>query len=268
MVSHDPTRPAAGEQATRFAAARAGKARVLVVEDHPIVRLGLCQLINAEPDLEACGEAAGAQEALERLEECSPDAAVVDVALNGRNGIELVKDLKARRRDLPVLVLSMYDESLYAERALRAGAMGYVMKEEAASQVLAALRRVLNGHVYLSDRLSSTMVRRVLDGTAAGGSPLEQLSDRELEVFQLIARGLPMREIARRLHRSVKTVETHREHLKAKLGLKSSGELLRYAVEHNVAALGGSARADEVPVAPPPVQVPTFLTADAARGQA
>jgi DNA-binding NarL/FixJ family response regulator len=262
MSSHGPKRPAAAP----VGAARQSKARVLIVEDHPIVRRGLQDLINAEPDLQTCGEAAGAEEALGQLDFCQPDVVIVDVALHGRNGIELVKDLKAHRPDLPVLVLSMYDESLYAERALRAGAMGYLMKEEATTKVLSAIRRIMDGHVYLSDKLSSTMVRRVLDGAAtASQSPLDQLSDRELEVFQHIAQGLPMREIARRLHRSVKTVETHREHLKAKLGLKSSGELLRYAVEHNVAALAGTASASGAPVSQPPTEESNLLTLDAAR---
>jgi DNA-binding NarL/FixJ family response regulator len=224
----------------------------MIVEDHPIVRRGLLDLINGEPDFEGCGEAANADDALDQLEECRPDAAIVDVGLQGRNGIELVKDIRARIPNLPILVLSMYDESLYAERALRAGAMGYLMKEEATANVLAALRRILGGHVYLSDRFSSSMVRRVLEGAAScGGSPLDQLSDRELEVFQLIAQGLPVREIAKRLHRSIKTVETHREHLKAKLGISTSGELLRYAVEHDIAGTRGAPQGNGTAAAAP-----------------
>ena len=224
-----------------------GKARVLVVEDHPIVRRGLIDLIDGEADLECCGEAADADEALQLLESCAPDAAVVDVALRGRNGIDLVKDIRVRRPGLPVLVLSMYDETLYAERALRAGAMGYVMKQEATEKVLSALRRILNGHVYLSEALSSTMVRRVVVGSGAGESPLNQLSDRELEVLQLIAQGLPTREIAQRLHRSVKTIESHRENLKAKLGLRSGSELVRYAIEHQGTRAEGAAGGDGAP---------------------
>jgi DNA-binding NarL/FixJ family response regulator len=267
MISHVTKQSASNAAPTPVPPGGRRKARVLIVEDHPIVRRGLIDLVDGEPDLGTCAEAANAEEALGQLEECSPDVAIVDVALHGRNGIELVKDMRALRPDLPVLVLSMYDESLYAERALRAGAMGYVMKQEATTKVLTALRRILDGHVYLSDKLSSTMVRRVLGGAEAGTrSHLDQLSDRELEVFQLIAEGLPMREIARRLHRSVKTVETHREHLKAKLGLKSSGELLRYAVEHNVAALARPASADEAPVPQPPVEAPNLLGLDAAQG--
>lgn len=209
---------------------------ILIVEDHPIVRRGLADMINGEPDLVVCGEAATADEALDALEACDPPprAAIVDISLDGRNGIDLLKDIKARRPRLPVLVLSMYDETLYAERALRAGASGYIMKQEAIGKVLEALRRVLAGQVYVSENLSSLMVRKALEGAAAAapGSPFDRLSDRELEVFQLIAQGLPTRQIAEKLYRSVKTVEAHREHIKSKLGLKSSGELLRYAIEH------------------------------------
>ena len=210
------------------------KARILLVEDHPIVRRGLTEVINGEPDLSVCAEAASAEQALEALEAChpAPDAAVVDISLDGRNGIDLLKDLKNRHPDMPVLVLSMYDEAVYAERALRAGASGYVMKQEATGKVLEAVRRVLDGQVYVSEKLSTVMVRRVLDGATTAGSPFDQLSDRELEVFQLIAKGLGTRQIAEKLYRSVKTIEAHREHIKAKLGLQSSGELVRYAIEH------------------------------------
>lgn len=209
------------------------RSRVLLVEDHPIVRRGLADVINGEPDLTVCAEAADAGQALEALAHARADAAIFDISLDGKNGIELLKEVKALYPELPVLVLSMYDESLYAERALRAGASGYVMKQEAIGNVLTALRRILAGQLYLSENLSSAMLRRAVDGgPATVRSPLEQLSDRELEVFHLIAKGLPLRQIAEKLYRSVKTIDAHREHIKAKLGLGSSGELLRYAIEH------------------------------------
>jgi DNA-binding NarL/FixJ family response regulator len=212
----------------------AEKTRVLIVDDHAIVRQGLIQVLNAQHDIVVCGEAEDAPQALALLESTAPGLVVCDVSLKGRNGIELVKDIHSRRPNLPVLVLSMYDESLYAERALRAGARGYIMKQEVLGKLMEAIRRVLSGEIYLSDRFASAMVRKALDGKSTASSPFRDLSDRELEVFQYIGEGLPTREIAERLFLSVKTIETHREHIKAKLGLKSSSQLLRYAIEHAV----------------------------------
>jgi DNA-binding NarL/FixJ family response regulator len=209
--------------------------RILIVDDHPIMRQGLITLLEGEDDLEVCGEAEDVPQALEAIENSHPDFAIVDISLKGRSGMELLKDLQQYHPKLQVMVLSMYDESLYAERALRCGARGYVMKQEAMDKVLAAIRRILAGDLYISEKLSSTMMQRLLDKSSPGsGSPLKQLTDREIEVFQRIGQGRSLREIAEELCLSAKTIETHREHLKAKLGLQSSGELLRYAIERAV----------------------------------
>ncbi|MFN3397693.1 MAG: response regulator [Sulfurimicrobium sp.] len=207
------------------------KIKVLIVDDHPIVRQGIAQLINQEADLAACCEAGNAQEALDIMERGMPDILLVDISLDGVSGIELVKILKSRHPQIPALVISMHDESLYAERALRAGARGYIMKQEATEKMLAAIRQVISGDIYLSERMQAKILQRVLGGDGGGLSPIDLLSDRELEVFRLIGRGLATRHIARELNRSVKTVETHRAHLKDKLGLKNAAELARYAVQ-------------------------------------
>lgn len=193
----------------------------------------MAQLINREPDLEVCGEADSAHEALALLKALKPDLAVIDLSLEDRSGIDLLKDVMVRRPALPVLILSMHHESLYAERALHAGARGYVMKQEAPDTVLAAMRKILQGEVYLSEKMAAQMLRSLADrhSGAAAVSPIERLSDRELEVFRMIGRGFSTSEIAEQLFLSVKTVETHREHIKHKLKLAKKGELLRYAVE-------------------------------------
>jgi DNA-binding NarL/FixJ family response regulator len=212
---------------------RTTKARVLLVDDHPIVRQGLGQLINEEPDLSIVGEAEDFQQALAAVDTANPDVAIVDISLKDRSGIELIKEFRAKRPDLPILVLSMHDESLHAERVLRAGAKGYIMKQEATEQVMNAIRRVLRGEVYLSERMSSRMVNRLVAGPQnVGGSPIERLSDREFEVFQMIGQGVGPSEIAERLGLSVKTVETHRERIKEKLNLASGSELIRYAMQY------------------------------------
>jgi DNA-binding NarL/FixJ family response regulator len=211
------------------------KARVYVVDDHPIVRGGLAQLINQEQDLQVCGEAADAATAFDGITQLKPDVAVVDLSLHGPDGLELVKNLGTHHIPVPVVILSMHDESLYAERALRAGARAYLMKQEAAEQVLVALRRVLAGDIYVSDRIASRLLGQIA-GTrqAAGGSPLRCLSDRELDVFRRIGRGSATRQIAEDLHLSVKTVESYRTHIKEKLGLSSAVELVHCAVEWSV----------------------------------
>jgi len=207
------------------------KARVLIVDDHPIARLGLAQLINQEQDLEVSAEAENAQEALKAFASCEPDVAIVDISLRGRNGLELVRDIRARHSSLPILVLSIHDETLYAGRALRAGASGYIMKEEAAEEVVAAIRCVLAGEIYLSKNMASRMLHKALRGTgSAAGSPAELLSNRELEVFELMGRGMGTRQVAERLDLSVKTVESYQAHIKAKLNLPSGTELLRHAI--------------------------------------
>ncbi len=208
------------------------KTNIFIVDDHPIVRQGLAQLISQEPDLTVCGEAEDAEAALEAIGRLRPQLAIVDISLRQGNGIELVKDLKARQAAVSVIVLSMHDEALYAERVLRAGAKGYLMKQEATGKVVAAIRKVLNGGIYLSPEMEARMLKKFLGETPCReGSPVERLSDRELEVLQAIGQGRGTREIAASLHLSVKTIEAYREHLKAKLQLKNARELVRYAIQ-------------------------------------
>jgi DNA-binding NarL/FixJ family response regulator len=202
------------------------------VEDHPLTRNGLTQLINYQIDLQVCGHASTVAMTIGGVDEAEPDLVIVDVSLPDGHGIELVKDLKARHPQSRILVLSMHDEGLYAERAFRAGASGYIMKQEPADTVLAAVRRILCGETYLSPR----MQERVLNHFAAGkpaalNSNIERLTDRELEVFEMLGRGFGTREIARHLRLGMSTVETHRAHLKEKLDLKSGTELTCRAVE-------------------------------------
>jgi DNA-binding NarL/FixJ family response regulator len=207
------------------------KNRIFIVDDHPIVRKGLTQLINQEPDLTVCGEAENAEAALELLKKVKPDLAIVDISLRGIDGIELTKLIKVRFENIPVLVVSMHDESLFAERALRAGARGYIMKQEAIEKMMEAIHKVLRGELYVSDRVSANIVKRFVDGKAEGvSSPEELLSDREMEVFQLIGQGFGTRQIADQLHVSVKTVETYRANIKEKLNLKNATELMKHAV--------------------------------------
>jgi DNA-binding NarL/FixJ family response regulator len=220
---------------------RKGKIKVLLVDDHPILRKGLGQLINNESDMMVCGEAEDSPKAFELVGTLSPDVMVVDVSLKGGNGIELIKNVKARFPELPILVLSMHDESLYAERALRAGSLGYIMKEEAIEQVLVAIRRVITGEIFLSDRMKSRMLQQLATGGRAKGvsNPIENLTDRELEVFRMIGEGRSTRQIAGELHLSVRTVEAYREYIKGKLNLKNSTELVQHAfhwVHHEAAA--------------------------------
>lgn len=219
---------------------RKPKTKVLLVDDHPILRRGLAQLINQEQDMAVCGEAEDAPKAFEAVSTLQPDVAVVDISLKGGNGIELIKNVKARFPDLPILVLSMHDESLYAERALRAGGLGYIMKEEAIEQVLAGIRRVLVGEIFLSDKMKAKMLQQLANGKAkAFVSPIEHLTDRELEVFRLIGEGRSTRQIATELHLSVRTVEAYREYIKGKLNLKNATELVQHAfhwVHHEAAA--------------------------------
>jgi DNA-binding NarL/FixJ family response regulator len=207
------------------------KNRIFIVDDHPIVRRGLGQLINQEDDLVICGEADNAETALELLKKVKPDLAIVDISLRGIDGIELTKLIKARFDSIPVLVVSMHDESLFAERALKVGARGYIMKQEAIEKMMEAIRKVLRGELYVSERVSANIVKRFVDGRAEGvSSPEELLSDRELEVFQLIGQGFATRQIADQLHVSVKTVEAYRANIKDKLNLKNATELIKHAV--------------------------------------
>ncbi len=208
------------------------KRRVLIVDDHPVFRHGISALINAEQDFEVCGQAHTSPLALDAMRKLNPDVALVDVSLPGTNGVELIKLMKAEQPKLPILVLSMHDESLYALRALRAGALGYVMKAEALNSVLIALRKVLEGRIYVSDKFSDRLIFQAVQAVDGGlGSPVDQLSDRELEVLERIGRGSSTREVAEDLNLSVKTIETHRAHIKEKLGFKDAREMLRFANE-------------------------------------
>lgn len=209
------------------------RTRVLLVEDHPIVREGMVQLINDEADLLVCGEASDTAEALDAVRNLHPDVAVVDLSLKDRSGMDVIKEIRQIDLDLPILVLSMHDESLQAERALRAGARGYIMKHEATEKVLTAIRRVLAGEVYLSERMSTRMLQKLVDTRkSVADSPLESLTNRELEIFTMMGQGVGPRDIAARLSLSLKTVEAHRDHIKQKLNIKTSHELIRHAMQY------------------------------------
>lgn len=207
------------------------KKRILLVDDHPMLRAGLAALINKQPDLEVCAEAEDAAKALQATLHAVPDLVVTDLTMPGRGGLEFIKDVHARHSDLPVLVVSMHDETLYAERALRAGARGYLMKEAGGEKLLAAIRHVLSGQVYVSERLSAQLLDSMTSRRPRGSSsPIEKLSDREFQVFQLIGQGRNTREIAQQLHLSPKTVDVHRANIKDKLGLLDATALVRHAV--------------------------------------
>ncbi len=208
------------------------RTRILLVDDHPIVRRGLAQLINYETDLFVCGEAGSAQEALSAIEKLQPQVIVLDLSLGNTNGISLIKDIRNQYGPIPILILSMHDENLYAERALRAGALGYIMKEEATERVIEAVRRVLRGEIHLSEKIATRLLHNLVGGSNTnhnGGSSIEALSNRELEIFELTGRGMSTRAIADKLNVSIKTVEAHRANIKHKLRLNNSIELLQHA---------------------------------------
>jgi len=206
---------------------RTRKHRLFLVEDHPVTREGFAKLLNFEPDLEVCGEAGAAAEALAAVNALHPDLVIVDISLAGRSGLELLKDLAYQHPKLLMLVLSTHDEGLYAERSLRAGARGYIMKSASTSQILAAIRHVLSGKTYLSERMNQVLHNRLIESRAAPlTSGVERLSDRELEIFKLIGHGLSTAQIASTLDISPNTVSTHRAHIREKLGLESLNELV------------------------------------------
>ncbi|MGH9406970.1 MAG: response regulator transcription factor [Terriglobia bacterium] len=208
------------------------KSRVFIVDDHPVVRQGLAQLINREPDLAVCGEAGESQAALDAISVARPDILLLDISLAGPDGLELLKNIRLRDAQLPVLVLSMHDESTYAERALRAGANGYIMKQEATERVLIAIRRTLSGEVYVSERVADRLLHQYLGRPKpVTQSPVDSLTDRELEVFRLIGEGYGTRQIAEELRLSVKTVESHQARIKEKLSFHSARELVQHAVQ-------------------------------------
>ncbi len=208
------------------------KHRILLVDDHPITRQGVTVLINGECDLEVVGEADSAPSAIAFLQKQPADLAVIDITLKTTNGVELMKHIRVLAPDMPVLVMSMHDESLYAERAMRAGARGYIMKQEASRNVLTAIRTVLSGELYLSDKMKERMLYRIVSNRKEKvGFSMDTLSDREMEVFQLIGNGYSTRQIAEKLNLSVKTIDSYREHLKLKLQLETGKDLVRYAIQ-------------------------------------
>jgi DNA-binding NarL/FixJ family response regulator len=214
--------------------AKPAKKRVLVVDDHPMMREGLAQLISREPDLAMAGEANTAHDALQKVGELKPDLVIVDITLPGRSGLELIKDIQAVHPGTLTLVVSMHEESLYAERVLRAGGRGYVMKQEGGKKLLEAMRHVLSGQIYVSSSMSARILeifsgRRALDARTPA-NPVEGLTDREFEIYRLIGQGVSTRDIAKQLHLSVKTVEVHRLNIKTKLKLSTASELIHHAV--------------------------------------
>ena len=211
--------------------AKAEKKRILVVDDHPMMREGFAQLITRERDLAMCGEADTAHDALEKVGQLKPDLVIVDITLPGRSGLELIKDIQAMHPGTLVLVVSMHEESLYAERVLRAGGRGYVMKQEGGKKLLEAIRQVLAGQIYVSSSMSARILE-IFSGKRpeTGTSRIEGLTDREFEIYRLIGQGLSTRDIAKQLHLSAKTVEVHRLNIKTKLKLTTASELIHHAV--------------------------------------
>ncbi len=206
--------------------------RILIVDDHPMMRQGLAQLVNNEPDLAVCCEVENAYQALAAIDKDRPNLVLADITLPDKSGIELIKDIQALHPGLAVLVISMHDESLYTERVLRAGGRGYIMKQEGGKKLMEAIRQVLSGQIYVSEKMSARILESFSGRRFPGAdkSPVENLTDREFEVFQLIGQGKGTRQIAEKLHLSVKTVEVHRVNIKTKLKLKSATELIRFAV--------------------------------------
>ncbi|WP_022835306.1 response regulator [Salisaeta longa] len=206
---------------------------IMLVDDHPLMRKGLALSLDEEPDLNIAGQLSSAEEALDALDRLDPDLAIVDISLPGMSGVELVKHLQSLRPELPILVVSRHDETLYAERVIRAGARGYIMKMEAGDIIVQAVRQVLRGKIYVSDEINERLLQSMATGgrERIGQSPLEVLSDRELEVFELTGHGSTTRDIAERLHLSVKTVESYRARIKKKLQLDSANELMKHAVQ-------------------------------------
>jgi DNA-binding NarL/FixJ family response regulator len=205
--------------------------KVLIVDDHPMMRQGLAQLIDNEPDLKVIAEADTGGQGLDIVVKEKLDLAVLDISLPDRNGLELIKDIRSVKPELPILIISMHDEALYAERVLRAGARGYIMKQEGGKKLLQAIRQVLTGQIYVSEKMSARILETFSGRkTEQSASPVARLSDREFEVFQLIGQGKGTKEIAQHLNLSVKTVEVHRAKIKEKLGLQTATDLVRYAV--------------------------------------
>ena len=221
--------------------------RVLVVDDHPIVREGIERLFEGEPDLRVAASVDSADAALQVLDRQQVDVVTLDIGLRGGSGLDLIGQIRTRRPDLPILVLSMHQERSYAERVLRAGAQGYLMKQADPAEIVPAIRRILAGELYLSPELADELVKRAVDGADDGRPPAEQLSDREAEVVRLIGEGLATREIAEQLSLSVKTIESYRANVKRKLGLKSGSELARFAYDWTSRSIGEEGAGGEAP---------------------
>lgn len=210
----------------------AANKKIYIVDDHPLMRKGLVMTIEKEMGFEVCGQAESAEEALSEILKLKPDAAVFDISLPGMNGIELVKNTLHQMPELKILIVSRHDEELYAERALRAGAKGYLMKLEAVEVLVSAIKQILNGGIYLSEKIGTKLIMKLTSGhSSKSDNPLDLLSDRELEVFELTGKGISTKEIGKKLHISVKTVESHRANIKQKLGLESANDLMRHAVK-------------------------------------
>lgn len=207
------------------------KKKIFIVDDHPLMRKGMAMTLDNSVEFTVCGQSESAEDALSEIPSVKPHACVIDISLPGMNGIELVKNLLSQMPELKILVVSRHDEELYAERAIRAGAKGYVMKLEAGDVLVSAVRQVMNGGIYLSDKIGSRLIMKIASGQSAGDNPLELLSDRELEVFELTGKGESTKEIAQRLHVSVKTIDTYRARIKEKMHLKTANELMRRAVQ-------------------------------------
>ncbi len=209
----------------------ANNKKIYLVDDHPLMRKGLAMTIDNEVGFEVCGQAESAEDALNEILELKPDAAVIDISLPGMNGIELVKNLLHQQPDLKILIVSRHDEELYAERAIRAGAKGYLMKLEAVEVLISAIKQILKGNLYLSDKIGNKLLMKMASGNSTKtDNPLDLLSDRELEVFELTGKGHSTKDIGKKLHISVKTVESHRANIKDKLQLDTANELMRHAV--------------------------------------
>ena len=225
------TKPA-DDQPTAGKRKKSDTTRVFIVDDHPVVRQGVGMLVDQQNDMEVCGDAESGPEALKKIGELDPDLAVVDLSLKDSSGMELIKDLQVQHPEIRILVLSMHDETFFAERVLRAGARGYITKAESTLKVVDGIRAVMKGEVYLSDGMSSKMISKLVSGYGQPDKPsVDALTDRELEVFELLGNGYGTREIAEKLHRSVKTIETHRERIKEKLQIDSATDLIKHAVQ-------------------------------------
>jgi DNA-binding NarL/FixJ family response regulator len=224
-------------------APQTARTRIFLVDDHPLLRKGIADCINEEADLAVCGQAGSAAEALPAIVRTKPDIIIVDISLPGRDGIELIKDLKAQQRDVLILVFSMHDESLYAERALRAGAAGYLMKNDSTENLIQAIRKVITGEIVVGQRLVKRVLTRMMNGGQdPAPSPLTRLTNRELEIFRLLGQGRLRREMAQQLHLSGKTIEAHQSNIRVKLGLSTSSQLRKFAVEYLCTEAAGSPR--------------------------